>query len=382
MSNPLHRRSFLSRAAFAAGSLIALPFTSFSKSVKKAIEESDKMMNPILSIKPLGFQWETADPFLFCVHHEDYFPKGNEQMGPATEFLKGRHMGDDFIIKDGFRMYHGKTVPGFPGHPHRGFETITVVRKGIVDHADSLGAAGRYGNGDVQWMTAGKGVQHSEMFPLIHADKDNTMELFQIWLNLPKKNKMVEPHFKMLWRESIPNYIHTDANLKKTTVEVIAGKLADKTAVAPPPDSWAADPKNEVAVWNIKMQVGATFTLPKASAGINRTLYFYEGNQIKLSGNTITKYNAVQLKSDVEVIIEGGTEETSILILQGKPINEPVMQYGPFVMNTKEEINQAFEDYHKTQFGGWPWPKYDQVHDRTKTRFAKHADGKIEIKNA
>ncbi|HRD39760.1 MAG TPA: pirin-like C-terminal cupin domain-containing protein, partial [Bacteroidia bacterium] len=96
----------------------------------------------------------------------------------------------------------------------------------------------------------------------------------------------------------------------------------------------------------------------------------------------ITKYNAVQLKSDVEVIIEGGTEETSILILQGKPINEPVMQYGPFVMNTKEEINQAFEDYHKTQFGGWPWPKYDQVHDRTKTRFAKHADGKIEIKNA
>jgi len=382
MSNPLHRRSFLSRAAFAAGSLIALPFTSFSKSVKKAIEESDKMMNPILSIKPLGFQWETADPFLFCVHHEDYFPKGNEQMGPATEFLKGRHMGDDFIIKDGFRMYHGKTVPGFPGHPHRGFETITVVRKGIVDHADSLGAAGRYGNGDVQWMTAGKGVQHSEMFPLIHADKDNTMELFQIWLNLPKKNKMVEPHFKMLWRESIPNYIHTDANQKKTTVEVIAGKLADKTAVAPPPDSWAADPKNEVAVWNIKMQVGATFTLPKASAGINRTLYFYEGNQIKLSGNTITKYNAVQLKSDVEVIIEGGTEETSILILQGKPINEPVMQYGPFVMNTKEEINQAFEDYHKTQFGGWPWPKYDQVHDRTKTRFAKHADGKIEIKNA
>lgn len=382
MSNPLHRRSFLSRAAFAAGSLIALPFTSFSKSVKKAIEESDKMMNPILSIKPLGFQWETADPFLFCVHHEDYFPKGNEQMGPATEFLKGRHMGDDFIIKDGFRMYHGKTVPGFPGHPHRGFETITVVRKGIVDHADSLGAAGRYGNGDVQWMTAGKGVQHSEMFPLIHADKDNTMELFQIWLNLPKKNKMVEPHFKMLWRESIPNYIHTDANQKKTTVEVIAGKLADKTAVAPPPDSWAADPKNEVAVWNIKMQVGATFTLPKASAGINRTLYFYEGNQIKLSGNTITKYNAVQLKSEREVIIEGGTEETSILILQGKPINEPVMQYGPFVMNTKEEINQAFEDYHKTQFGGWPWPKYDQVHDRTKTRFAKHADGKIEIKNA
>jgi redox-sensitive bicupin YhaK (pirin superfamily) len=144
-------------------------------------------MNPILSTKPLGFQWETADPFLFCVHHEDNFPNGNEQMGPEAKYLNGRHMGDDFIIKDGFRMYHGKSVPGFPGHPHRGFETITVVRKGIVDHADSMGAAGRYGNGDVQWMTAGKGVQHSEMFPLVHADKENTMELFQIWLNLPKK---------------------------------------------------------------------------------------------------------------------------------------------------------------------------------------------------
>lgn len=382
MSDSLHRRGFLSRAAIAAGTLMAMPFTSFSKSVKKAIETSNNMMNPILSIKPLGFQWETADPFLFCVHHEDYFPKGNEQMGPAQEFLKGRHMGDDFIIKDGFRMYHGKTVPGFPGHPHRGFETITVVRKGIVDHADSLGAAGRYGNGDVQWMTAGKGVQHSEMFPLIHTDKDNTMELFQIWLNLPKKNKMVEPHFKMLWRESIPNYVHTDSNQKKTIVEVIAGEIGGKKAGSPPPDSWAADEKNEVAVWNIKMQAGAKFTLPKASAGVNRNLYFYEGNQILLGGQVITKYNAVQLKPDVDVVIEGGSEETSILILQGKPINEPVMQYGPFVMNTKEEINQAFEDYHKTQFGGWPWPKYDQVHDRSKARFAKHADGKIEIKEA
>lgn len=382
MSDLLPRRNFLTRAALTVGSVLTLPITSFSNSLKKAYASTESVMNPILKIKPLGFQWETADPFLFCVHHEDYFPKGNDQMGPAPEFLKGRHMGDDFIIKDGFRMYHGQTVPGFPGHPHRGFETITVVRKGIVDHADSMGAAGRYGNGDVQWMTAGKGVQHSEMFPLIHKDKDNTMELFQIWLNLPKKNKMVEPHFKMLWRETIPNYSHTDANQKKTVVEVIAGKLNNLKAPAPPPDSWAADEKNEVAVWNIKMQAGATWTLPKASSGINRTVYIYEGSNFKLAGTVVPKYNAVELKSDVDVVLQAGTDEASILVLQGKPINEPVMQYGPFVMNTKEEINQAFEDYHKTQFGGWPWPKYDQVHPRDKTRFAKHADGKVEIKSA
>lgn len=381
MSNEIPRRNFLSRSLFALATAMAAPSLSFSESFKKAYKSTDTTMNPILSTKPLGFQWETADPFLFCVHHEDYFPKGNEQMGPDANYLNGRHMGDDFIIKDGFRMYHGKSVPGFPGHPHRGFETITVVRKGIVDHADSMGAAGRYGNGDVQWMTAGKGVQHSEMFPLIHADKENTMELFQIWLNLPKKNKMVEPHFKMFWRESIPNHIHTDVANKKTIVEVIAGALEKSQAPTPPPDSWAADPTNEVAVWNLKMEAGATFTIPKASAGVNRTIYFYEGKDVMVAGTTITNYHAIELKADVDVEIKA-TEETSILMLQGKPIGEPVMQYGPFVMNTKQEINDAFEDYHKTQFGGWPWSRYDQVHDRNKKRFAKYADGKLEEKNS
>ena len=381
MSNEIPRRNFLSRSLFALATAMAAPSLSFSESFKKAYKSTDTTMNPILSTKPLGFQWETADPFLFCVHHEDYFPKGNEQMGPDANYLNGRHMGDDFIIKDGFRMYHGKSVPGFPGHPHRGFETITVVRKGIVDHADSMGAAGRYGNGDVQWMTAGKGVQHSEMFPLIHADKENTMELFQIWLNLPKKNKMVEPHFKMFWRESIPNHIHTDVANKKTIVEVIAGALEKSQAPTPPPDSWAADPTNEVAVWNLKMEAGATFTIPKASAGVNRTIYFYEGKDVMVAGTTITNYHAIELKADVDVEIKA-TEETSILMLQGKPIGEPVMQYGPFVMNTKQEINEAFEDYHKTQFGGWPWSRYDQVHDRNKKRFAKYADGKLEEKNS
>ncbi len=173
MSKNIQRRNFISRLGLGIGTFFTLPFTVKGKNDNNLnIEE----MNPILSIKPLGFQWETADPFLFCVHHEDDFPEGNDIMGPDTDHLKGRHLGDDFIIKDGFRMYHGKKVPGFPGHPHRGFETITIVRKGLVDHADSLGAAGRYGDGDVQWMTAGRGVQHSEMFPLLKKDEKNPME--------------------------------------------------------------------------------------------------------------------------------------------------------------------------------------------------------------
>jgi redox-sensitive bicupin YhaK (pirin superfamily) len=379
MSENLPRRNFLSRFGLALSSIVAFPLTSQSSTIQN--QNSEKEMNPIIKIKPLGFQWETADPFLFCVHHEDNFPKGNENMGPTTS-LDGRHLGDDFIIKDGFRMYHGKSVPGFPGHPHRGFETITVVRKGIVDHADSLGAAGRYGDGDVQWMTAGKGVQHSEMFPLIHKEKENTMELFQIWLNLPKKNKMVEPHFKMLWRDTIPNYKHVDSNNKTTIIEVIAGSIGELNAPAPPPNSWAADKANEVAVWNIKIEAGGTWTLPKASEGINRTLYFYEGDTLSINETSIPLYNAVELIASQSVDLKVGSKETSILILQGKPIDEPVIQYGPFVMNTKAEINQAFEDYHATQFGGWPWPRYDQVHDREKSRFAKHADGTLETKNS
>lgn len=259
---------------------------------------------------------------------------------------------------------------------------MTVVRKGLVDHADSLGAAGRYGNGDVQWMTAGKGVQHSEMFPLLEKEKENPMELFQIWLNLPKANKMVDPHFKMLWSDSIPKHTHTDTDKHTTSIEIIAGKIGETQAPACPPNSWANDPNNEVAIWNIKMDAFATWTMPKASAGINRTLYFYEGSSITIAGKSIPKYSAVSVMPDQDLVIKADAEAASILVLQGKPIGEPVIQYGPFVMNTKEEIQQAFEDYHQTQFGGWPWQRYDQVHDRSKGRFAKHADGTLEEKTS
>lgn len=379
MSNKLPRRNFLTRLSLAVTSAIAAPFIVTMKASEEESKTEEPTMNPIKSTKPLGFTWETQDPFLFCVHHEDAFPKGNAQMGPTTS-LDGRHLGDDFIIKDGFRMYHGKVVPGFPGHPHRGFETVTVVRKGLVDHADSMGAAGRYGNGDVQWMTAGKGVQHSEMFPLLSESEENPMELFQIWLNLPARDKMVEPHFKMLWRDAIPNLKHKDANGKSTNVEIIAGKIGDMKASSPPPNSWAAKEENEVAIWNIKMEAGASWNLPAASKGINRSIYFYEGKDLQVGDAMLSHYTSADMIADVEVELRAGAEDVSILVLQGRPIGETVMQYGPFVMNTKQEIQQAFDDYHATQFGGWPWPRYDQVHDRNSKRFARHADGMEERK--
>lgn len=330
--------------------------------------------NSIIAVQPLGFQWPVLDPYLFCVHHHDFYPKGNGEMGPDAS-LEGRRLGEDFTPKDGWRMYHGETIPGFPAHPHRGFETVTIVLNGYVDHSDSHGQAGRYGNGDVQWMTAGSGLQHSEMFPLLHDDKENTLELFQVWLNLPRAKKMVEPFFKMLWAEEIPVYTSTDESGAKTTIRVIAGPVGEISALAPAPDSWAADPENEVLIWLIKMERGAKWKLPAASAEAFRVLYFYEGKSLKVDGQEVEGYHAAQIVPENELIITAGDDECSLLLLQGKPIGEPVFQHGPFVMNSRQEIMKAFVDFDATQFGGWPWTRRDNVHPKEKDRFATHLNG-------
>lgn len=330
----------------------------------------------IINITPLGVPWQTSDPFLFCMYHEDFYPHGNAELGPSAP-LQGRNIGNDFVPKDGWRMYHGDRVPGFPAHPHRGFETVTVVRKGLVDHADSLGAAGRYGGGDTQWLTAGKGVQHSEMFPLLHEDRDNPLELFQIWLNLPAAGKLVEPHFTMFWKESVP-VVNVAGG--EVAIEVIAGTVAGCQALPPPPDSWAADPHNQVAIWMIRMNANAEWTLPAVEPGINRSLYYYKGADITIADSQAAPQQRIELDPAAEVILENDAEASFLLLLQGRPIKEPVAHYGPFVMNTRNELQQAFNDYHRTRFGGWPWPQQDQVFPRSKGRFARHADGREEEK--
>jgi hypothetical protein len=334
----------------------------------------------IIRIQPLGFPWTTQDPFLFCVHHDDTYPQGNDDLGPDSSLLRGRNIGNDFIVKDGWRMYHGETVPGFPHHPHRGFETVTIAKEGYIDHADSLGGAGRFSNGDVQWMTAGKGILHSEMFPLLNQKEGNRMELFQIWLNLPKKSKFVEPHFKMLWSENIPTVVETDATGKKTSIDIIAGSLNNTKAPQPTPDSWAAEATNDVAIWTIKMEANATWVLPKALANLNRTLYLYNSNSVTIDNQLVKNYHGVIVKSDEDIEIKSDNAPAYLLILQGRPINEPVAQHGPFVMNTRTEIQEAFADYQRTQFGGWSWDNSGPTHGNKKRRFAKYADGRVEEK--
>ena len=340
---------------------------------------TNSVASPVLQTVPLGPRWPMLDPFLFCAHHDDAYPAGNEHLAPAVP-LGDRDMGQDFSGLDGFSMYHGQVVPGFPNHPHRGFETVTFVRKGIIDHADSLGAAARFGRGDVQWLTAGGGIVHSEMFPLLESDSPNPLELFQIWLNLPASDKMVDPYFTMFWDEDIPRVEAIDPDGRTTVVTVIAGKLGSIPPHDPPPNSWASRSEADLAIWHIDLEPGATWELPAAEGGDDtlRVLYVFEGDTVRVADVEVANDHGVQLAGGSSVQLRAGEARVEALLLQGKPLNEPVAQYGPFVMTTQAEIQQAFSDYQATGFGGWPWSSPDPDHGPDRGRFARHVDGRVE----
>ncbi len=328
---------------------------------------------------PLGFQWPTPDPFLFCVHHHDAYPAGNDQLGPAAS-LAGRDIGQDFTgpvtDKAGWRMYHGDVVPGFPQHPHRGFETVTIVRTGLIDHSDSLGATARFGDGDVQWLTTGKGISHSEMFPLLDKKGPNPAELFPDLAQLAGRRQAGAAALFHVVARDHSGALFVDEAGKKTTVTIVAGALDGTPPPAPPPHSWASRASSELAIWTIAMEPGARWTLPGASAGLSRALYFFVGDKLQLDGQELSSRTGALLPSDHAVDLVA-TSRTELLLLQARPIAEPVAQHGPFVMNTRAEIQQAFSDYGKTRFGGWPWQSDGPVHPREADRFAMR-DGAVE----
>lgn len=331
------------------------------------------MASDVLNVVELGMPWVGLDPFIMTVHHLDRYPAGNDVMGPAASLL-GRQIGADFSYRDGWSMYHGDVVPGFPQHPHRGFETVTVVRQGFVDHSDSLGATGRYGEGDVQWLTTGSGVMHAEMFPLINDDSPNTLELFQIWLNLPPESKMVPAHFSMLWGEDLPNVEPAPG----VAVEVMAGQFGSWRPPSPPPDSWASRPDSHLAIWLVRLEPAVTWHLPAGAPGLNRMLHVFEGRDIDVGGVGVEAPTGVQVRSDREIELVNRAGPAQILVLQGRPIGAPVFQMGPFVMNSPEQLRQAVADYHRTRFGEWNWGGPSPVHPRSQGRFARHADGRLE----
>jgi redox-sensitive bicupin YhaK (pirin superfamily) len=227
----------------------------------------------------------------------------------------------------------------------------------------------------VQWLTAGAGIVHSEMFPLLRGDAGNRLELFQIWVNLPAKSKFAAPYFTMFWDHAVPR--HRPASGVEVTI--VAGALEGAQPPAPPPDSWAANAGADLAIWLITLDPGASWTLPPAqSATTARTLYFFSGSKLEIAGRALSESAAIEVAADQALTLAAPEGKVEVLLMQGRPIGEPVAQYGPFVMNTRAELEQAFTDYRRTQFGGWPFRTNDPVHPREHGRFARHADGRVE----
>jgi len=278
------------------------------------------------------------DPFLMVGLHDDFIPGGSEL----------------------------DATPGFPQHPHRGFETVTYVLKGIIDHADTLGASGRYSDGDVQWMTAGSGVCHSEISPMIELHKPNRMHVFQLWLNLPAKSKMCPPHTQMLWNEDIP--------ITTATPGVTVKHIAGRGALSPNPDSWANNPLNAVQILHITIAAGSQFQLERASHESNIAVYVFGGEEgvgaltvpdgsgtVDVPVGTAVAFEVGSKAIELANSADGG-RPIEVLVLEGMPIAEPVAAHGPFVMNTQQQIREAFESYRSDSWSVWPWDVDGPIH--------------------
>ena len=182
----------------------------------------------------------------------------------------------------------------------------------------------------------------------------------------------------MLWSDSIPQLSVEDANGKISELRIVAGSYCGTAAPSPPPNSWAAHDESDIETWTLSMAPGAQLTLPPANVASQRVLYFYQGDSVRLADRELREQAGAIVVADWELLVEAGNTPTEVLILQGRPLEELVAHSGPFVVNTREQPDQAMRDYRQTQFGGWPFASNDPVHGRERGRFAVHADGRVE----
>lgn len=227
--------------------------------------------------------------------------------------------------------YGPKQAIGAPSHPHRGFETVTYMLQGSMQHADSAGNSGDLNPGDVQWMTAGRGIIHSELPHPDFFDAGGVMHGFQIWVNLPAKDKMMEPRYQDIPSDDIPTVESSDG---KIWAKVVAGEALGAKAVI--------DTVIPIQFIHYRMREDSNLT-HKISKNLNCMIYMF-GGQAEVSGKSIEDGQLILLTEGEEVQIKS-TEGAEFLILAGPEINEPIARYGPFVMNTRQEIHQAVIDY-------------------------------------
>ena len=244
---------------------------------------------------------------------------------------------DPFLLLDEFRSDQaGDYIGGFPNHPHRGFETVTYMLAGRMRHHDNQGNSGLLTPGSVQWMTAGRGIVHSEM----PEQREGRMRGFQLWLNLPAKDKMASPNYQEFGGEKLP-VVEKDG----VRVKVIAGQFDD---VVGPVRQPATDP----TYLDIRLDAGVDFSLP-VPVGHSAFVYVYEGGLsvgVSREAATIHAQELAVLGDGGEVRLQGRAPQSRAILVAGRPLREPVARYGPFVMNTREELHQAFADFQSGKF--------------------------------
>jgi hypothetical protein len=242
---------------------------------------------------------------------------------------------DPFLMLDAFRNDNPDDyIGGFPDHPHRGFETVTYMLAGRLRHRDSAGHEGLLGPGGVQWMTAGSGLIHSEL----PEQESGLMEGFQLWLNLPAKDKMVAPSYRDIPSPTIPEFTTRDG----VRVRVVAGASHGTTGAV-------QRPHTEPLYLDVHLPAGSRFVQP-IPAGHNAFAYVYRGS-VDIAGTPVNdRQMAILANNGAPEVAVQAAAEARLLIVAGQPLDEPIAQYGPFVMNTGAEIEQAMRDYRDGKF--------------------------------
>ncbi|MEH1008581.1 pirin family protein [Winogradskyella sp. ECml5-4] len=249
---------------------------------------------------------------------------------------------DPFIMLDYNSKYNFPATnkpKGVGVHPHRGFETVTIAYKGCVEHSDSAGGGGVIGEGDVQWMTAASGVLHKEFHETEWSKTGGEFQMVQLWVNLPAKDKMSTPKYQAISNSEITKI---DLPNKAGEIEVIAGDYQGHKG--------AASTFSPVNMFNLKLKKGAKTQL-SFPANYTTALLMVEGDAIVNENTDAPQDHFVMFSNDGESFIVEALNDAIILVLSGEPINEPIAAHGPFVMNTQEELIEAFQDFNTGKFG-------------------------------
>ena len=331
-----------------------------------------KKPKTVSKIVDINIHWSGDDPFTFVSHHHDEYPHGNAQLAPPLELISGRNLGRDYQERFGFRMYHGRVVPGFPMHAHWGYETLSIAEKGFVDHFDTEKNFGRYGNGDVQWTLATNRYEHCEMYPLLNQEENNPVHITQVMINIPLDRKNKDNLVNNVWAEDIP--VIEDDGCKVT---LYCGTYCNKSIYSPNPGSWATE-DNHVRIMKVELQPGKVFELESLPEGISRNVYFVSGKDADMDGTKVKPNLRFKMKTSTSLKITNGEEQSEFWVLEGRPIGEKQAAFGPVILSDLDEVRRSMDEIRIKEFQEWPWGVMDVTNPIDMGRELHRADGTVE----